>query len=395
MKRILCFCLCLCILLSAVCVSAVATDNSDEPNMLKNKGDQFVKEHGLTEEDFAVYFYNPATREEYVYNENAFLPVGGNWILPLHMYYYEHETLGEFDPPIENPDEVYKIEGLTLEKCRYRSILMGDEEVSRQMRDNLGTVEQYLTLINEQYGHIEPEELPESYYHNNCYSATFLMNCLKRISAYPELYRDMMQNFSLVQTDDGVAAYDRPYSLVHLRGEQNDYICDLAEVSATDTYLLVCFASEDAGGDTLLAEVNTLFCNYVEQTFDVEENNAPTSGRWTHKDEDYQSGSIGRSQKNKEGSIFWILIALAIASAVAGIIGLIYYFLRRKEDQKWDDLQIRRWREHSSGKHASSGQTVKCKCCGAMTIPDKDGRCEICRGFVDKKPRKQKEKEQK
>jgi len=330
MKRVLCMALCL-LLVCLLCAQVAA----DEPDMLKNRGDQFVKEKGLSEEDFAVYFYDTKTRAEYVYNENAFLPVGSNWILPLHMYYYEQETLHAFDPPIENPDEVYTIEGMTLEKCRYRSIINGEEEVARQMRDNLGSVEQYLMLINEQYGHIDPQDLPDSYYRGNCYSATFLMNCLKQVSAYPELYQDMMKNFSLVQTDDGFAAYDRPYNLVHIRSEQDDFICDLAEVSGPDTYLLVCFASNDVGGDSLLAEVNSLFCKYVEELNDVQQNTAPTGGGRQRSDSDFEVASYGKN--NKSVLYRWIGIGLGGAAVVAVILGLTVRAIRRREDRRYHE----------------------------------------------------------
>lgn len=311
-----------------LCAQVVA----DEPDLLKNKGDQFVKDKGLTEEDFAVFFYDTKTRSEYVYNGDAFFPVGIDWILPLHMYYYEQETLGAFKPPPERPDEIYTIQGMTLEKCRYRSIIMGEEEVARQMRDNLGTPEQYLTLINELYGHIDPEALPDSYYRDNCYSVTFLMNCLKQVSTYPELYQDMMKNFSLVQTDDGVAAYDRPYNLVHIRGEADGYVCDLAEISGPDTYLLVCFASVDAGGDSLLAEVNSLFCKYVEQLNDVQQNTAPSGSARQRSEKDFLVASYGSNSKRI--LYRWIGIALVGAAVVAAIIAFIIRLLRKKEDSK-------------------------------------------------------------
>lgn len=336
MKRVLCLLLCL-LILCLLCAQVAA----DEPDLLKNRGDQFVKEKGLTEEDFAVYFYDTRTSAEYVYNETAFLPVGYDWILPLHMYYYEQETLGAFNPPIERPDEIYTIGGMTLEKCRYRSIINAEEEVSRQMRDNLGSSEQYLALINDKYGHIAAEELPDSYYRNNCYSAAFLMNCLKQVSNYPELYQDMMKNFSLVQTDDGVAAYDRPYNVVHIRGEQDGFICDVAEVSAPDTYLLVCFASEDAGGDRLLAEVNAMFCKYVEELNDVQQATAATGGERQRNDTDFQVASLGNDHKS--ALYTWIGIALAGAAVVAAIIILIIRFLLRRSARREDERRIKRW----------------------------------------------------
>ncbi|MBQ3357075.1 MAG: hypothetical protein IJG45_08220 [Oscillospiraceae bacterium] len=331
MKRILCLFLCLVLVSSLLCSQAAA----DEPDLLKNRGDQFVKDRGLTEEDFAVYFFDTKTRAEYVYNENTFFPVGSDWILPLHMYYYEQETLGAFNPPFDRPDDIYTIEGMTLEKCRYRSIINGEEEVARKMRDNLGTVDQYLTMINEKYGHIEVDQLPDSYYRSNCYSATFLMNCLKQVSTYPELYQDMMKNFSLVQTDDGVAGYDRPYNVVHIRSEQDGYICDLAEVSGPDTYLLVCFASEDVGGDTLLAAVNSMFCKYVEEINDVQQNTAPTGGGRQRSDSDFEVASYGKDSK---GVLYrWIGMGLAGAAVVATIIWLIIRAIRRREDRRYHE----------------------------------------------------------
>ena len=325
MKRFFCLLLCLCLLCGQVL--------ADEPDLLKNKGDQFVKENGLSEDDFAVYFYNPDTREEYVYNEDAFLPVGSNWILPLHMFYYEQETLGAFDPPIEFPDEIYTIEGKSLEQCRYHSILMGEEETALQMRDNLGTQEQYLSLINEQYGHCDPLTLPDAYFRNNCYSARFLMNCLKQVSSYPELNQDMMKNFSLVQTDDGFASYDRPYNLVHIRGEADGFICDVGEISGPDTYLLVCFASEEVGGDALLAKVNSLFCSYVEEANDVQQDTTPVGANRQRSDTDFQVSSINSNDKTV---LFrWIAIALGGAAVLAGIIALIIRIIRKQENEKF------------------------------------------------------------
>lgn len=324
-KRVLCLLLCLCLLCGQVL--------ADEPDLLKNAGDQFVKENGLSEDDFAVYFYNPDTREEYVYNENAFLPVGSDWILPLHMHYYEQETLGAFDPPIEFPDEIYTIEGKSLEQCRYHSILMGEEETALQMRDNLGTPTQYLTLINEEYGHCDPLHLPDSYFNNNCYSAKFLMNCLKQVTSYPELYQDMMKNFSLVQTDDGFAAYDRPYNLVHIRGEADGFICDVGEISGPDTYLLVCFASEEVGGDALLGKVNSLFCSYVEQINDVRQETTPVGGEHQRSDTDFQISSV--NSNDKTALLRWIGIALGGAAVLAGIIALIFRLVRRRDEDNY------------------------------------------------------------
>ena len=325
MKKLLCLLLCLCLLSGGV-VSAA------EGGELAARMDDFIDENNLDGDNFAVIYYNPSTKEEYTYNETAFLPAGETWLLPLHMYYYEQETDGAFDPPREDPLFVYTIEGMTLEECRYHSILLGENDVSLQMRDNLGTREQYLLLINKTYGHCDPDRLPDSYFSGGCYSAEFLMNCMRTVSERPEKFGNMMKNFSMVQTGDGLAAYGYPYNLVHIRGAQDGFVCDLGEISGPTTYLLVCFASEDVGGDELVARVNALFCSYVEeQSGIVAESTVPRTDR-ERNDTDFIVGSVG-TQDNSD-VLRWIAVSLGALAALALVVGVIVWLLHRRKDDR-------------------------------------------------------------
>lgn len=325
MKKRLCLLLCLCLLSGGV-VSAA------EGGELAARMDDFIDENNLDGDNFAVIYYNPSTKEEYTYNETAFLPAGETWLLPLHMYYYEQETDGAFDPPREDPLFVYTIGGMTLEECRYHSILLGENDVSLQMRDNLGTREQYLLLINKTYGHCDPDRLPDSYFSGGCYSAEFLMNCMRTVSERPEKFGNMMKNFSMVQTGDGLAAYGYPYNLVHIRGAQDGFVCDLGEISGPTTYLLVCFASEDVGGDELVARVNALFCSYVEeQSGIVAESTVPRTDR-ERNDTDFIVGSVG-TQDNSD-VLRWIAVSLGALAALALVVGVIVWLLHRRKDDR-------------------------------------------------------------
>lgn len=325
MKKLLCLLLCLCLLSGGV-VSAA------EGGELAARMDDFIDENNLDGDNFAVIYYNPSTKEEYTYNETAFLPAGETWLLPLHMYYYEQETDGAFDPPREDPLFVYTIGGMTLEECRYHSILLGENDVSLQMRDNLGTREQYLLLINKTYGHCDPDRLPDSYFSGGCYSAEFLMNCMRTVSERPEKFGNMMKNFSIVQTGDGLAAYGYPYNLVHIRGAQDGFVCDLGEISGPTTYLLVCFASEDVGGDELVARVNALFCSYVEeQSGIVAESTVPRTDR-ERNDTDFIVGSVG-TQDNSD-VLRWIAVSLGALAALALVVGVIVWLLHRRKDDR-------------------------------------------------------------
>lgn len=330
MKRVLCLALCLVLL----CVPVFAAQDSSPEALLRD----FMTRHGLDETNFALSYYNVTTGEQYAYNADAFLPAGGVWMLPLHMYYYEQEALGAFDPPEENPDFVYTIDGLTLEDCRYRSILQGDEEVAQKMCGALGSFEQYQLLINESFGHYAESSLPRSFLTDRCYSAGFLMNCLREAFAPSDTFGAMLQNYRLAQTGDGFAAYEHPYSVFHIRGEANGMLCDVGQVAAPQTYLLVCFVSEEAGGDALLAEVNTLICDCVLQSVNGAEASGDTASTPSRADNEPNLQINGTNIHERSELLLWVCIALGAAAVLALAIGGAVLLVRRRKRNRYDDL---------------------------------------------------------
>ena len=327
MKRFLCLLMCVLLLCGGVFAA-------DEENDLQSQLDTFMQEKHLSDANFSMSYYNLTTGEAYAFNDSAFLPVGTVWTLPLHMYYYEQESLGAFDLPPEDPEEVFTINGLTLEDCRYHSILRTDNDVSKMMLAHLGTFDQYQTLINEEYGHIDTEELPKNYLTELHYSAAFLMNCLKELTAHEESFGSLTQNYSLVQSGSGFAGYGKPYRLVHILGEEDGMLCDVGIISAPQRYLLVCFTSAKNGKE-LLAELNELLCLHVEAQTG---NAVPTetqreSGR---SDSDFILSTAERNDRS--AVLHWILYALVAFFCVASVALLLLWLLhRRKERRKWED----------------------------------------------------------
>lgn len=326
MKRILCLIVCILLL----CGGAYATDEADD---LQTQLTAFMRENGLNENNFSMSYYNLSTGESYAFRSEAFLPVGTVWTLPLHMYYYEQESLGAFDPPPERPDEVYTIGELTLEDCRYHSILRGDAAVSEKMREQLGSLEQYQTLMNDEYGHIPTDALPREYQTSLRYSAEFLMNCLKELTLHSESFGALMQNFSLVQPVSGFAGYGRPYTLVHILGEEDGMLCDVGIVSAPQPYLLVCFTSAK-DGKTILAQLNALVCSFVEEQTG---NTVPaTTVRSTERSD---SDFVLSTEQNDHTEVLR-LIAYAIGAmlALASVVAFaVWCVRRRRERKKWED----------------------------------------------------------
>lgn len=320
MKRLICLVLCLYLLIPL----ASATNQTS----LEFAVDKFIAEHGLTAENFSISYFNPSSGESYQFNEDRFFPAGRLWTLPLHMHFYEQETLGAYLPPAEDPLWVFKINEMTLEDCRYHSIILDKEEVAVAMRNSLGSLQTYLTMINERYGLIETELLTQEYFDGYHYSARFLMNCARELSSHPEQYGTLMKNFSLVQTADALAGYSRTYPVVQIRGEADGMVCAMAEVTAPQNYYVVAFVSEAAGGDAVLAELNELLCDYVEEASGKVPATEPAESKPGRSESDYTVNSTNNN--SEEIIVQWLIIAFGGALVLFLIVMAIVKLCRRR-----------------------------------------------------------------
>lgn len=248
--------------LSELVVSHAGAGSTVEAEMTK-----LIEAYGLTAENFSLSYYNLSTKDNYSVNAEQFFPSGTLWLLPLHMYFYEMETLGKLEP--EDPfEEEYLIDGMNLAECRYRSILLGNDEVAQKMLLQIGDFEQYQLLMNSSYGHCDEASLPKKYFFDTYYSADFLMNCLIAEENSPELYGDLKQNFSAIQTDDGIAAPIAAYNYLHIAATQDAMHCEILIVSAPRPYLLVCYYADSVDAQAIEA-ISRIFLSDSERVADA------------------------------------------------------------------------------------------------------------------------------
>lgn len=320
MKRVICLVLCF-----LLCGQVFAAKTSS----LEREMQRFIHDNGLDESNFALSYYNLSTDESYSFNAKAFFAAGRVWTFPLHMYYYEQEAEGAFEPALDEPEE-FLIGGMTLEACRYRSIILADDSVSERMRTELGSLPQYQELINTYYGRIAMENLPKEYWDGSSYSAEFLMNCLRNVVSRPEKFGSLMANYQLAQKADAFAGNNTPYHIVQVRGEDKGMVCALAEVSALQPYLIVAFVSEAAGGDSILAELTNLLCSYIEKQAGVEATVTPTTQRSSDSDK------LRVPDQSGQESILmrWFAIAFGAAAIVAIITGVTAWVIKKRKKKR-------------------------------------------------------------
>ncbi len=294
---------------------------------------EFMDIYDLDESNFSVSYYNEKNEESYSFNDKAFVPMGKLWTLPLHMYFYEEEINGNFAPEKIDPENLQEltIADKTLEECRYHSMILGDENVSLSMMSHIGTIMQYLQVVNERYGRIDMEELPVEFWDGKVYSVEFMMNCIRLVSAQPERFGDLMANFRMAQKADAFADGSVPYLVVQIRGSENGYVTAAAEVSAHQPYLLVASVADSVGGDIVLSALNETISDYVKRGAGEAEEKVDETLPTTQTPNYY----VGQERVTDNGDLTrWLLVAFAVAATVALVGGVILMILRSKHERR-------------------------------------------------------------
>lgn len=319
------FCLFLSVLLLLPCLPKAEAAVSPEEQIL-----QLLEASGLTQDELSLSYYNIASGESYSFNSDAMLPAGSLWLLPLHMYYCEQESLGVFEPDVSRLEEAYTIGGYTLAESRYRTLLLEDSALAQTMQDQLGGYTAFKQKVNEAFGHLPPEAMTEQFLSDNCFSARFWIACLQELTLHPEIYQDLLRNYSLLQTKDGLAGGTNGRPLLQFRGEEKGITTVLGQINASAPFLLVCSVPSKES-DTLLAQLCSLFCQYAEEGETI-----PVYPTETKREPSENMAVSTLPQDHMRELLRWVGIALGAALLLALIIAIPLRLRRRHHDEDYD-----------------------------------------------------------
>ena len=155
------------------------TKAAEEPR-LAELFDEFRAARNLTEDNFAVSYYDTVTGESYDWNETHMMIAGSTFKLPLNLYYYELENAGEIAP-----DALITQGGATLDRCHYLSIVESNNEISHALLYRIGNFHDYKNAMRT-YFTMTDEEIDPKYYQDNYYCTRMMMDTLKYIYAHQE-----------------------------------------------------------------------------------------------------------------------------------------------------------------------------------------------------------------
>ena len=165
---------------------------AEEASSLAALFDDFRAEYNLTEQNFAVSYYDTVTQESYDWNETHMMVAASTFKLPLNLYYYEMENAGEIAS-----DALMTQGGATLDLCHYLSIVESNNEISHALLYRIGTFPEYKEAMRK-YFTMTDDEIDPKYYQDNYYCTRMMMDTLKYLYArqdeFPELIDYMKQS---------------------------------------------------------------------------------------------------------------------------------------------------------------------------------------------------------
>ena len=149
-------------------------EKAEEPT-LAELFDEFRAERNLTQDNFAVSYYDTVTGESYDWNETHMMVAASTFKLPLNLYYYEMENAGEIAP-----DALITQGGATLDWCHYLSIVESNNEISHALLYRIGNFRDYKDAMRK-YFTMTDDEIDPKYYQDNYYCTRMMMDTLKHI----------------------------------------------------------------------------------------------------------------------------------------------------------------------------------------------------------------------
>lgn len=235
-------------------VSPLAEEYGLLENSLSEIMDQFMSEYGLNSDNFSMCYYATGSGEYYGFAETTYRVAASIYKLPLNMYYYDLEWDGKLSA------DSY-IDGYSLSKMHYETIVNSNNDMAISMLYNLGTFRQYREKMTKYCD----MDYANAYYANNNINAWYMLNVLGVLYQNPEKYADLTANMKKAAAGQYFQRYVTDYEIAHKYGYFEGAINDCGIIYTPEPFLLTAFTVDKTYGDSILgrlAELLTEYTNY-------------------------------------------------------------------------------------------------------------------------------------
>lgn len=220
----------------------------------------FREEYGLTEDNFAVSYYDTVTGERYDWNETHMMVAASTYKLPLNLYYYEMENAGEIES-----NALITGGGATLDRCHYLSIVESNNEISHALLYRIGTFREYKTALRK-YFTMTDDEIEEKYYQNNYFCTRMMMDTLEYVYARSDEFPELLDYMKQSLPKDGyfkkyVTDVDVAHKYGSFEGAEND-----VGIFYTESPFLLAVYTQYTGVEIVSLAAQLAYNYNVEQT---------------------------------------------------------------------------------------------------------------------------------
>lgn len=312
----------------------MAEEDEDMPESLEDRIQEIIEQYGLDETSFSFSYYNTATDEDYSYNAEAYMFAASTYKLPLNMYYYLQEALG-------NIDSDSTVGNYVLSDAHYLSIVNSDNSASEALISGLGSYAAYKEAMFTTFGdayYSNLDNLDPIIYIENDYPAAFLMLVLKNLYRNRDFYTQLLSYMSDPNQINGVENTLSDKVIVYQKqGWYPPSVNNIEEIVETsEPYLMVVMTDIDTGeSEEICTAVNeTVYAYNTEmaayhQSHPEEDSETETAEE--EKTEDVSAVASAEKTGHTAGERFAVYAILCLTAAGSAAAAYSYYKDRKKK----------------------------------------------------------------
>ena len=220
----------------------------EEDENIKELINEIMEENGLTENNFAFFYYNQDTKKYYFYNENKYFTAASTVKVPVAMLYYDKINNGELtlDTTLKYTSDCYEAGGGTTAST-YKE---GDSIPIKFLLEQ-AIVNSDNTAVN-----ILIKNLGWNQYRKDITNASYGCDLLKYLYNNIDSYSELIENMKKSSGGQYLKKYIDKYDVAHKYGSYNGYIHDYGIVFGETTYLIGVYTKSITNVDELIANIS-------------------------------------------------------------------------------------------------------------------------------------------
>lgn len=220
----------------------------------------YMAEHGLTEDNFAMGYLYTGTGEYWYFNEEAMMIGGSIYKVPLNMRITEKVAAGE----LSWDDRVH---GHILEEAMRQSITYSNNDISHSLQRYLvGYRYGYYRAYREEIAKFSGktlEDMPADYIYTNRFSAEYMLNTLVYLYEHSEDFEHIIGFMKDAHPGRYFRLYEGEYEIAHKYGMLDTALNDIAIVYTPNPFLLVVMTDGAYPSEQILGELCQLATEYT------------------------------------------------------------------------------------------------------------------------------------